>query len=361
MTTDLILERRGAAGLITLNRPKALNALTHDMVRKLRPALEAWADDPAVARVVIRGEGGKAFCAGGDIRALYDLGRAGRHDEMLTFWREEYELNILIKRFPKPFVALIDGIVMGGGVGLSIHGSHVVAGSNFAFAMPEVGIGFFPDVGGTWFLPRMPGETGTYAALTGARFKQGDALATGLATHAVSSESFAALTEALTGLEPVDAILERFAAPPVPSGVTGHRGSIQRCFAFDTVDQVLAALDHDAKALDSWCAATAATIRTKSPTSLKIAIEQVRRGAALSFEAAMVLEFGIVSRICRGPDFYEGVRAVIVDKDNAPSWAPATLDEVSIDAIAAYFAPLERGSLDTPPVVAEWIQRRGSA
>src|SRR5918994_3966155 len=194
---EILCERRGEAGLITLDRPKALNALTLRMVRALRRSLDAWEADPAVTRVVIAGSGERAFCAGGDIRQLYDLGRGGRVEEALAFWREEYELNIRIKRYPKPFVALIDGIVMGGGVGVSLHGSHRVAGDRYSFAMPEVAIGFFPDVGATYALPRLPGRTGTYFALTGERLRAADALALGLATHAVPSTDHPALLEAL--------------------------------------------------------------------------------------------------------------------------------------------------------------------
>src|SRR5438309_3159585 len=192
-TPEILFERRGAAGIITLNRPKALNAVTHDMVRALARQLGEWQHDGAVTRVVITAAGERAFSAGGDIRALYELGRAGRQAEALIFWREEYPLNALIKRYPKPYVALIDGIVMGGGVGVSVHGSHRVAGDKFLFAMPEVGIGFFPDVGATWFLPRMPGEIGTYCGLTGERLKAGDALVAGLATHRIASARLPAL------------------------------------------------------------------------------------------------------------------------------------------------------------------------
>lgn len=343
---EVLLERRGTAGLITLNRPKALNALTLTMVREMREALDAWAADPAVTRVVVTGAGERAFCAGGDIRVLHDLGKAGRHDEALAFWREEYELNILIKRYPKPYVALVDGIVMGGGVGVSVHGSHVVAGEKFTFAMPEVGIGFFPDVGGTYFLPRIPGEIGTYFALTGERMKQGDALSTGLATHVSASAGFGELTQALTGREAVDQTLEAFSgASTQPAAVTGRRAAIDRCFRFDTVEEIVAALQADA---DPWCADVAKTIGAKSPTSLKIALAQIRAGRAMDFEEAMRTEFRIVSRICRGHDFYEGVRAVIIDKDNAPRWRPATLAEVTAADIEAYFAPLREGELVPP-------------
>src|SRR4051794_2059160 len=219
-SSDILFERRGAAGIVTLNRPKALNAVTHDMVRALARQLRAWAGDAAVTRVIIRAEGERAFSAGGDIRALYELGRAGRQQEMLTFWRDEYPLNVYIKRYPKPYVALIDGIVMGGGVGISVNGSHRVAGDHFSFAMPEVGIGFFPDVGATWFLPRMPGELGTWCALTGDRLKTAEAVSAGIATHHVRSDRFADLTDALCGIVSVDATLAAFAeladggAPP---------------------------------------------------------------------------------------------------------------------------------------------------
>src|SRR5215469_4718343 len=184
-------ERRGAAGLVTLNRPEALNAVTHAMVLALRAQLDEWRDDPSVTRVVVTAAGERAFSAGGDLRDIYALGRAGRFEEALTFWRDEYALNAAIKHYPKPYVALIDGIVMGGGVGVSIHGSHRVAGDRYQFAMPEVGIGFFPDVGATWFLPRMPGELGAYCALTGARLRADDALAAGIATHRIPSALFA--------------------------------------------------------------------------------------------------------------------------------------------------------------------------
>src|SRR5947209_9485850 len=276
---DILFERRGVAGIVTLNRPQALNAVTHEMVRALARQLDAWATDAAVTRVIVRAAGERAFSAGGDIRALYELGRAGRQAEMLTFWRDEYPLNAMIKQYPKPYVALIDGIVMGGGVGVSIHGSHRVAGDRFAFAMPEVGIGFFPDVGATWFLPRMPGELGTWCALTGDRLKTADAVAAGIATHHVRSERFADLADALCGNVPVDAVLAAFAEPAAQGTV--HRHEIDRLFVGDRVEDILDRLD---VAGDEWAAKTAGTMRAKSPLSLKIALAQVRRGREWSFE-----------------------------------------------------------------------------
>ena len=351
MTDDILFSRRGAAGLVTLNRPKALNAVTHGMVLALRAQLEAWAADEAVTRVIVTAAGERAFSAGGDIRHLYDLGIAGRRAEALQFWRDEYPLNVVIKNFRKPYVALIDGIVMGGGVGVSVHGSHRVAGDRFSFAMPEVGIGFFPDVGATWFLPRMPGELGAYCALTGERFGIADAVAAGIATHRVPSARFPALIEALSGTVSVDAVLAAFNEPAGQGPLQARRAAIDRLFAGDSVENILAALDRAAAsggADADFASKTAATLRAKSPLSLKIALAQVRRGAHWDFETCMRAEFRIVSRIIEGRDFYEGVRAVIVDKDNQPRWSPATLGEISAAEVERHFSALDNGELELP-------------
>jgi len=348
---DILFERRGAAGIVTLNRPKALNAVTHTMVRALRARLDAWADDASITRVVIKAAGERAFCAGGDIRALYDLGQAGFLAEALQFWRDEYPLNAAIKNYRKPYVALIDGIVMGGGVGISVHGSHRVAGDRFQFAMPEVGIGFFPDVGATWFLPRMPGNLGTYCGLTGERFDAADGIATGVATHRVSSSRFAELIEALTGTESVDAVLAAFSEPAGQGPVVARRAIIDRLFAADSVEEIVAAVAREAgsgSADAAWAAGTAASMRAKSPLSLKIALAQMRRGANWDFDTCMGAEFRIVSRIIEGHDFYEGVRAVIVDKDNRPRWQPAKLAEVSRAQVERYFAARDGDELVLP-------------
>ena len=336
---EIICERRGSAGTVLLNRPKALNALTLGMVRILAEALDAWEADPAVTRVIVRGAGEKAFCAGGDIRMLYEAGRAGDLTPSLAFWREEFRLNTHIKRYPKPYISLIDGMVMGGGVGISLHGSHRVAGDRYRFAMPEVGIGFVPDVGATYALPRLPGRFGAYLALTGAAVGPDDAVALGLATRCVASEDFPALDEALVDGEDVDAALARIARPD-PDGPLLREGAlIERCFSAETVADVLARLDEAAAAGSDFAATTAATIRTKAPSSLAIAHEQMRRGATMSFEDAMATEFRIVTRLAEAQDFYEGVRATIVDKDGAPRWRPAGLDELPPGFAAAHFAP----------------------
>ncbi len=335
---EILFERRGAAGIVTLNRPAALNAVTHAMVRALRAQLEQWRDDSSITRIVVTAAPGRAFSAGGDLRALYDLGRAGRYEEALDFWRDEYALNAAIKHYPKPYVALIDGIVMGGGVGVSIHGSHRVAGDRFQFAMPEVGIGFFPDVGATWFLPRLPGGLGAYCALTAERLRADDAVACAVATHRVRSERFADVADGLCGSVPVEALLAAFAEPASEGPVGQMRAAIDRHFAAATVEDILARLDAGGAA----AAALAATIRSKAPLSLKIALAQVRRGAHWPFDECMRAEFRIVSRVVRGGDFYEGVRAVIVDKDNAPHWRPATLADVADGEVERHFAPLDR-------------------
>jgi enoyl-CoA hydratase len=338
--SEILFERRGAAGLITLNRPQALNAVNHAMVTALAARLADWASDPVVTRVIIRAAGERAFSAGGDIRVLYDLGHAGRQEEMLPFWRDEYRLNHFIKHYPKPYVALIDGIVMGGGVGISVHGSHRVAGEKFQFAMPEVGIGFFPDVGATWFLPRLPGQIGAYCALTGERLRVADALAAGVGTHHVAGARFADLIDALAGTVSVDAVLAAFADKPGEGALVPLRPAIDRLFAADRAQDILAALDAHAGPHAEWAKKTAAVIRTKSPLSLKVALAQVRRGAEWSFSDCMRAEFRIVSRIVYGHDFYEGVRATIIDKDNAPRWRPADLAGVTEQAVEEHFAPL---------------------
>jgi enoyl-CoA hydratase len=338
---EAIVQRRGAAGVVVLNRPKALNSLTLTMVREIAAALDEWQDDSRVTRVVIRGAGERAFCAGGDIRRLYDWGRAGDHDSQLTFWREEYLLVRRAKTYPKPIVALVDGIVMGGGAGLAINASHVVAGERFLFAMPEVGIGFFPDVGAAWFLPRLPRRAGVYFALTGLRADAGDALAFGLARTFARSATFEPLACALEDGEPVDAAVASFAARPPPSALMSQSESVEACFSLGGREAIFEALrEAEGRGLGFAAPARAAMLE-KSPTSQGIALQQMTLGATLDFDQALRTDYRIVSRICRGHDFYEGVRAVIVDKDNRPRWGMSP----SAAEIDAYFAPLASGEL----------------
>lgn len=337
---EIVFEVRGRLGLITLNRPTALNALTFGMVRELDAQLQRWANDPAIAAVAIRGAGDRAFCAGGDIRAIYDLAQAGRASEAVAFWRTEYALNTLIHEYPKPYVALIHGIVMGGGVGVSILGSHRVVAEKVTFAMPEVGIGFYPDVGATYFLPRLPGRSGRWLALTGARIGAADCLALGLATHHVPAAKFDNVIAALAEGGRVETVLAWHGIEADTASVTASRMAIDRLFAGASIDEILAALDAETGAAADFAHAAAAAIRTKSPTSLKIALEQMKRGGGLDFREAMRVEFRLASRILDRPDMVEGVRAVVVDKDNAPRWQPATLADVSDAAVEAMFAPL---------------------
>jgi enoyl-CoA hydratase len=333
--SDIIFERRGAAGLITLNRPQALNALSHAMVVAMKARLDAWAADPEISCVVVRGE--RAFCAGGDIRAIAESGRAGT-PYALDFWRDEYLLNAAIKHYPKPYLTLICGIAMGGGLGVSVHGTYRVADETTLVAMPETGIGFFPDVGGSYFLSRCPGEIGMYLALTGARLKAADALYAGIATHIVRAETRPILVDALVRGENTAELLSEIEVRPTPEApLAEQREKIDRIFSANSVEEILAALDGE---VGDWSRGTAATIRSKSPTSLKIAFREVREGKTLCFDDCMRTEFRIANRILAGHDFFEGVRAALVDKDGAAKWRPAALGAVTDDVVDAYFGPL---------------------
>ena len=331
-TDEILFERRGAAGLITLNRPKALNALTHGMAVAMHAQLKRWAADDAVGCVVVQGAGERAFCAGGDIRTLYDSGKAGT-PYALEFYRDEYLLNAFIKHYPKPYIALVSGIVMGGGVGVSVHGSHRIADETTLFAMPETGIGLFPDVGGSFFLPRLPGELGMYLGLTGARLKAADALYAGVATHFVPAAQRPALIERLARSNIAIA-----SASPGPAPLSDLRGKIDTIFSARSVEAILERLERDGS---DWALDTAATIRTKSPTATKLAFRQIREGKTKDFDDCMRMEFRMVNRVIAGYDFYEGVRATIIDKDGAPKWKPDSLAAVPDKDIDAYFAPLK--------------------
>ena len=337
MTEEVLFERRGKCGVITLNRSEALNALTLNMVRLMKPVLADWAEDDAIENIVIEGAGEKGFCAGGDIRALHDWGQAGE-PEATGFYREEYQLNRQIKTFPKPYIALIDGITMGGGVGVSVHGSHRVATEKTIFAMPETGIGLLPDVGGTYFLPRLAGETGAWLVLTGARLKGADSLAAGVATHFTPSENIAALKEALAEGGDVDAILAAHHQAPEGANLPAQQGDIDRLFAGDSVADIVAALEADG---GDWAQAQAAAVKSKSPTSAAVALRQMRDGIKAEFDACMRIEMRAVTRIMALTDFYEGVRATIIEKTGAPNWSP----QADIDAIFAPLADGEGGEL----------------
>ncbi|MEM7526327.1 MAG: enoyl-CoA hydratase/isomerase family protein [Pseudomonadota bacterium] len=346
---DILFERRGALGLVTLNRPKALNALTHAMALALEAQLDAWATDPGVATVAIQGAGDRAFCAGGDIRALYEAGQPGgeRGRANFAFYADEYRLNWKIKRFPKPYIALMDGIVMGGGVGVSIHGSHRIATERTVFAMPETGIGLFPDVGATWFLPRLAGGTGLWLGLTGARLKGEETVAAGLCDTFMPSHRLDWLLDWLAegrwAKAPEGRMLQF--CDDEEGGIGAHtrrsglpqQGAIDRAFAGRDVDAVIDRLEGIG---DDWAKAQIAAIRSKSPTCTELTFRQIRAGADRSFEDCVKLEYRLARFCMTHPDFYEGVRAAIIEKDGAPRWQPATLAEVDTAAIDAAFKPL---------------------
>lgn len=354
MNPDVLLETRGPIGLVTLHRPKALNALDLGMIRALHPRLLAWAREPSIQAVVVRGAGGRAFCAGGDVRAVAASLDApvppGEPRLSEAFFREEYALNHLIHHLGKPYIALVDGICMGGGLGLSAHGSHRVVTERLLLAMPETAIGLFPDVGGGWFLPRFPGEAGTYLGLTGARCHAADSLWLGYATHHVESSRLEALVEALVSSDwasnaphaVASRVLSDFHSEPGDSPLRALQGDIDRCFAFERVEDILAALDAE----DSeWARETRATLGRMSPTSLKVTLRQLRLCRALPYDEVVSVEYRLSQHLTARPDFREGIRAVLVDKDQKPRWRPSSLSEVSAAEVEACFAPLGAGEL----------------
>ena len=357
-TDEIAFKRRGALGEIELTRPKALNALTLAMIEAADPQLRAWSAEADVRAVLIRGRGEKAFCAGGDVRAVWEDGKAlhrGDSDGALTrrfFW-EEYSLNRLIQQYPKPYVAWIDGITMGGGLGLSMHGSHRVAGDRTVAAMPETAIGFFPDVGATWVLPRLPGAVGMYLALTGARLHAADAVYTGLATHYVPSDAEADLAQAIADADlaedahaGIDWVLDDFARDPGAAPLQDIRPAIDRCFGQPSLEAVLRALAAEGTA---WAEATLETLSKRSPTSMTLAFAAIQRGRHLDFDSCMTMEYRLSQACMAGHDFYEGIRAVLVDKDQAPNWQPAKVEDVDDEAIERAFHSLSEHDLVFEP------------
>lgn len=326
-------------GRITLNQPKILNALDYDMVREIDPKLREWADDPDIREVLITGTGERAFCAGGDVRGLHEYGdsRDKRLAHAAEFFRAEYTLNRLIKRYPKPYAALIDGITMGGGVGLSVHGAIRVATERTMFAMPEMAIGFFPDVGGGYFLAHCPDHLGHYYGLAGARARAADSVKLGVATHYVADDRLADF-EAAVGDAPIEALLGKFSGDPGTAPLDGILAGVDRCFSRGSIEAIIDALDAEGA---KWAQKAAAHMRHVAPTSLKVALRQLEQAVGLDFEANMAMEYRLCRRFMEAHDFEEGVRALLVDKDNQPQWVPARLEDVTEDAVAAYFAPLD--------------------
>ncbi|MVO85725.1 enoyl-CoA hydratase/isomerase family protein [Streptomyces sp. p1417] len=336
-TDDCVLLRtEGRAAYIVLNRPRALNALTHAMVRRIDSALTAWETDPAVEAVVLTGAGERGLCAGGDIRAIHDDARTGGRASA-DFWRDEYRLNARIARYPKPYVAVLDGIVMGGGVGVSAHGSVRVVTERSRIALPETGIGFVPDVGSTYLLGLAPGELGTHLALTGQQVGAHDALLCGLADHFVPAELLPRLVADLAA-DPVREVLARYVSEAPPGVLAGQREWIDACYPAERVEDIVARLaSHGARAAEE----TARTLGTKSPTALKVTLAALRRARLLGpLERVLEQEYRVSCAALGSADLVEGIRAQVVDKDRTPRWSPATLAAVTDDDVARYFAPL---------------------
>ena len=340
-TGELLVRREGVAGFLTLNRPKAIHALTAAMDHAMTEALLAWRDDASVQVVIIEHSEGRGFCAGGDIAFLRNSALTDNGVSGLQFFYEEYQLNHLLMTYPKPVVAFVDGIVMGGGVGISQPARFRVATENTRFAMPETGIGLFPDVGGGWHLSRLPGRMGQFLALTGARLDGAECLWTGLATHYLPAEALAeAKARIAQGHEPGQVLAALSATPPA-ARIEANAAQIARHFSSDRFEDILASLEAD----DSeWAAKELATLRAKSPQTCKVALRQLHDSLECrDFAENMVMEYRIAARVLTRPDFAEGVRAVIVDKTNDPRWNPATPEEVSDELIDSIFAPLGEG------------------
>ncbi|MEM8770884.1 MAG: enoyl-CoA hydratase/isomerase family protein [Pseudomonadota bacterium] len=352
MTDQILFDRQGDWGVVTLSNEKALNALNWDMVKAMRAQLIKWAARNDVKAVMVKANGEKAFCAGGDIRWLYDTAKDDPAHAS-EFFREEYRNNSLIYHFPKPYVSLIDGIVMGGGVGISVHGDFRVAGDASLFAMPETGIGLFPDVGGGHFMPRLHDGLGLYYALTGARAKAADCMAAGIATHYTPTEKHGELEKALLEAPlgshahaDIEAVLDVFAADPGEAGVNNLRASIRQFFEMpESLHGLIDTLKADGGAFAAYILKT---LTRMSPTSLALTFEQMKRGHGLDFDDNMKMEFRMVRRVMEGHDFFEGVRAQIIDKDRNPQWSPDAIAAVADSDVEKYFEPLGDADLQLP-------------
>ena len=335
----------GNLGIITLQRQQALNALNYSMVLSLDKQLALWEKADHIKAVIIRAAEGRAFCAGGDLRFTYE--KWLKHEKETTlaqFFRDEYRLNRRIFHYPKPYIALLDGITMGGGVGISIHGSHRVATDRLVFAMPETGIGFFPDVGGSYFLPRLPGKIGYYLGLVGARINYNDCCAVGIAQYLVSREALLTMTSTLADTAfghdanaTVTQVLNQFTMPVQPAALLNLQAEIDTCFSHKTVEKIIQSLESSS---NSWGRETVAMLSKKSPTSLKVSLRQLHEGQHLDFDHCMRLEYRLVNRFLQEHDFREGIRAVIIDKDQSPQWQPSHLEGVTMEMVDKYFSPL---------------------
>ncbi|HWL46443.1 MAG TPA: enoyl-CoA hydratase/isomerase family protein [Sphingomonadaceae bacterium] len=344
--TDVLITTAGAIGRLSLNRPKALHALNQAMCETMLGALAAWRGDPAIRLITIDHAAGRGFCAGGDIRAARESG-LGDGAAARRLFHTEYRLNHMLFTCPTPVAAFMDGVTMGGGAGLALPARYRIATENTLFAMPEAAIGLFPDIGAGWYLSRLPGRTGAFLALTGARLDGAECLALGLATHYLPAAVLAETKDRLAARpDEAEAILAAVSVPPPPARIARHRDAIDRLFAPDRYEAILAALAADPS---PWAATERATLAAKSPTTCKVALRLLAEGRARTdFAEEMVVEYRLAARISRSHDFIEGVRALIVDKDNAPRWDPATPEGVSDAMLDALFAPLPPGEEWTP-------------
>ena len=343
---DILFEKANRCGVVTLNRKKTLNALTYDMLASLSPHYKAWSDDIDIYCIVMRSADPRGFCAGGDLRAIYEWHEQSEVGSTLDHYGVEYKHNWALEKLKKPHISLIDGVVMGGGVGITFYGTHRVVGENTRFAMPEVGVGYFPDIGASYFLPRMPGKTGMYLALTGRAAGPADAFYLGFATHCIKADKFASILSELCEAEPVDELLYRHHEDPGEAELARLRPTIDRIFAAESVEEIVEGLRAERGELAEWAHETADEIGRKSPLSLKVAFRQVREGAQLELEQALRLEYRIARRFLQGDQLYEGIRAALIDKDRKPKWNPASLEEVTPEMVDRYFAPLDQGELE---------------
>lgn len=338
---DILFTEKNHLGLVTLNRPQALNALTRPMLFALFEQLMAWQVDDNIHAVVIMALDGRAFCAGGDVRFIYQLGRAN-HAEQMAFFETEYRLNYLIHTFKKPYIALMNGITMGGGVGISLHGTYPVASEHFSFAMPETGIGFYPDIGSSYWLTRCPGHLGVYLGLTGARLNRFEALEAGLVRHCIDSEHFQAVLNQLMATDlSADAhagvanVLSAFSEKPQP---IKKMDGIETCFQYNKIESIIDALQ---RVDDEWHRNTLSALLKKAPLSLKVTLHQLKSAHSMTIGDCLSMDYGLTHHFLKDSDFYEGVRALLVDKDNAPIWQPSTLADVTHAKVLSYFKPLK--------------------
>jgi enoyl-CoA hydratase len=348
---DLIARKEGSAGIIRLNRPKAINAVTLEMFHDIDKALDAFEADPAIAVIVLEGAGERGLCAGGDIRSLWESSKV-KGDLGKILWRDEYILNARIKKFPKPYVAFMDGIVMGGGVGLSAHSAHRIVTDKTKLAMPEVGLGFFPDVGGTWLLSHSPGEIGTYFGLTGQTMNGPDAIHARFADAVVLSAKLPDLRAALTKLTPgvtsadVAKLIEGFSTGETAGPVAAQQAKIDALFSHDRMQDIVAALQRDGS---DFAQATLKTLSEKSPRGMVVTLKLLRLARqSSSLEECLVREYRAALEVFASDDFREGVRAAVIDKDRSPKWSPPRIEDVTPEMVAPYFAEIGADELKFP-------------